>query len=184
MKRRVNALNTSLRILIPVAMFALVLLPSVPATRGQVSGDAAATSDARLTVMSKELLEGVSVAPEASSLNVHGDLRAPEASGAEGVYQELFRVDASAADSIAPASELERIGIVPVGQTTYTLADGTVAEYPYGVARIEFMGEMKEGRVIFGPEDVQPTLGASALEAIGFTVDRESQTLKRAPAVE
>ena len=179
MKRRVNALNTSLRILTPLALAALVLLPGVSATRGQTSGEAAA--DARLTVMSKELLEGASVA---GSLNVHGDLRAPEGSGAEGVYQELFRVDTSASDSIAPASALESIGIVPVGQTTYTLADGTVAELPYGIARIEFMGEMKEGRVIFGPEDVQPTLGTSALEAIGFAVDHETQTLKRLPAVE
>lgn len=180
MKRRLNVLNTSLHILTVLALAALVLLPGVSATRGQTSNDAAA-SDARLTVMSKELLEGISVA---ESLNVHGDLRAPEGSDATGVYQELFRVDTSAADSIAPASELERIGIVPVGQTTYTLADGTAVELPYGIARIEFMGEMKEGRVIFGPEDVQPTLGTSALEAIGFTVDRETQTLKRAPSVE
>lgn len=180
MKRHGNVLNTSLRILTTLALAALVLLPGLYVTRGQTSVDAAA-SDTRLTVMSKELLEGASVA---DALNVHGDLRAPEGSGAEGVYQELFRVDASATDSIAPASELERIGIVPVGQTSYTLADGTAVELPYGIARIEFMGEMKEGRVIFGPEDVQPTLGTSALEAIGFTVDRETQTLKRTPAPE
>jgi len=30
----------------------------------------------------------------------------------------------------------------------YELADGTVKEYPYGLARIEFMGEMTAGQVI------------------------------------
>jgi predicted aspartyl protease len=179
MKRRVDVLNTSIRILIPLTLAVMVLLPCVPTTQAQMSDETAAPSDVQLTVMSKELLDGIQVGANASSLNVHGDIRALEDSNGEGVYQELFSVNTGAADSIAPASELEKIGVVPAGQTMYTLPDGTVAEYSFGLARIEFMGEMKEGRIIFGPEDVKPTLGVSALESIGFTVDPETQTLKR-----
>src|SRR5438132_11381943 len=102
--------------------------------------------------MSQELLEGIAGGQEPGRFHVHGDLRAAEGAAGEGVYQELFRVDSGDADSIASASELEKIGIVPAGQTRYTLPDGTVAESSFGIARIEFMGEMKEGRVIFGPE--------------------------------
>jgi hypothetical protein len=35
---------------------------------------------------------------------------------------------------MAPASELARAGIVPVGRKTYELADGTRVEYTFGLA--------------------------------------------------
>ncbi len=151
----------------------LLILPSVSGTQS--------APESREIISSQELLEGASVNGEARY--VFGDLRAQEASAdGELVYQETFRIDAGTADSIAPASELEGIGVERAGQTSCTLADGTIGECSFGNARIEFMGEMREGRVIFGPEDVQPTLGLSALQAIGFTVDPETQTLKRASA--
>ena len=70
-----------------------------------------------------------------------------------------------------------------MGRTTYELADGTLHEYSFGLAQIEFMGEVTAGRVIFGPKDVEPILGATALESVGITVDPTSQTLKRLPAI-
>jgi predicted aspartyl protease len=150
-------------------------------TQAYTSGDDDPPGNVPISVMSQELLEGMAVGAQ---LHVQGDFRAVEGAGGEGVYQELLGVNTSAADSIAPASELERIGIVPVGQTSYTLPDGRVAEYSYGIARIEFLGEMKEGRVVFGPEGVQPSIGLSALQAIGFTVDSATQTLNRLPSAE
>ena len=172
MMKRTNVLNTSARRLLPLAL-CLVVLQLAYAAVAQTDD-----SDSRLTVMSREQLEGAAVGAEAASLHVQGGVR-----GAEGVYEELFGIDASAADSIAPSSALEAIGVVPAGQTACTLADGSAGECPYGVASIEFMGETKEGRVIFGPEGVRPTLGRSALEAIGFSVDPATQTLRRqAPA--
>jgi len=36
----------------------------------------------------------------------------------------------------------------------YELADGTVHEYRFGLAQIEFMGEVTAGRVVFGPDNV------------------------------
>ena len=98
-------------------------------------------------------------------------------------YTADFLVDTGAIDSMAPASELSRIGIQRVGQRRYELADGTVHEYAFGLARIEFMGEITAGRVIFGPEGVEPLLGATALESAGMIVDPGTQTLKRLPTV-
>jgi hypothetical protein len=46
----------------------------------------------------------------------------------------------------------------------YELADGTVKEYPYGLVRIEFMGETTAGRVIFGAPGSEPILAVTALE--------------------
>lgn len=101
----------------------------------------------------------------------------------DGVYEATFLVDTSATDTFAPASELRRIGVEPVGRTAYELADGTLQEYPFGLVQIEFMGEITAGRVIFGPDDAEPLLGVTALESVGITVDPTSKTLKRLPAI-
>ncbi|MCG8607251.1 hypothetical protein MJD09_19985 [bacterium] len=49
-----------------------------------------------------------------------------------------------------PADELEKIGVPRVGKMAYELADGTIKHYSFGLAQIEFMGEITAGRVIFG----------------------------------
>jgi len=90
-------------------------------------------------------------------------------------YEAVFLVDTGATDSLVPAPELEKIGIKKEGKMSYELADGTVKEYPYGLARIEFMGETTAGRVIFG--------GVTALESVGIIVDPANKTLKRLPAI-
>ena len=98
-------------------------------------------------------------------------------------YEALFLVEMGATDSLAPTSALEKIGIRSVGRTTYELADGTLQEYPFGLGQIEFMGEVTAGRIIFGPENAEPILGATALESVGITVDPTNRTLKRLPAI-
>ncbi len=103
--------------------------------------------------------------------------------GADASYEADFLVDTGATDSLAPARELRRIGVTPAGRMAYELADGTVHEYAFGLARIEFMGEVTAGRVLFGPDDVEPLLGVTALESVGITVDPASRTLKRLPAI-
>ncbi len=45
------------------------------------------------------------------------------------------------------------------------------------------MGEITAGRVIFGPQDVEPLLGITALESVGITIDPTNRTLKRLPAI-
>ena len=72
--------------------------------------------------------------------------------------------------------------MVPVGKTAYELANGSVAEYEFGLVRIEFMGEVTAGRAIFGPAGSEPLLGTTALESVGILVDPTHKTLKRLPA--
>src|SRR5258708_9553222 len=98
-------------------------------------------------------------------------------------YQADFLVDTGATDCVAPASKLERAGIRRRGRMAYELADGSTVEYHFGLAEIEFMGELTAGRVIFGPEDCEPLLGVTALESVGIVVDPVSQRLKRLPAI-
>ena len=98
-------------------------------------------------------------------------------------YEADFLVDTGATDCMAPASKLRRAGVRPRGRMTYELANGSTVEYDFGLAEIEFMGELTSGRVIFGPEKCEPLLGVTALESVGIVVDPATQRLKRLPAV-
>ncbi len=98
-------------------------------------------------------------------------------------YEDEFLVDTGATDSLAPAAELQKIGIQPAGMTVYELADGSVAECQFGLAEISFMGEVTAGRIIFGPDEAEPLLGVTALESVGITIDPANRTLKRLPAI-
>ena len=98
-------------------------------------------------------------------------------------YEAVFLVDTGATDSMVPGDELDKIGIRREGKMSYELADGTVKEYPFGLARIEFMGEITAGRVIFGTPECEPLLGVTALESVGIVVDLANKTLKRLPAI-
>ena len=102
---------------------------------------------------------------------------------AKDKYEADFLIDTGATDCLAPAGVLEDVGIKPIGKMTYELADGQTREYRFGLAVIEFMGEITSGRVIFGPEDAEPILGVTALESVGILVDPVKQTLKRMPAI-
>jgi len=98
-------------------------------------------------------------------------------------YQSDFLVDTGATDSMAPTSELHKIGLRPVGQMTYELANGHIEQYEFGLAQISFMNETTAGRVIFGPDNIEPILGVTALESAGITIDPANQQLKRLPAI-
>lgn len=98
-------------------------------------------------------------------------------------YEALFLVDTGATDSMAPRKRLEKIGVKKEGKMAYELADGSVKEYPFGLVRIEFMGETTAGRIIFGDEDCEPLLGVTVLESVGIVVDPANKTLKRLPAI-
>src|SRR5213592_227124 len=60
-------------------------------------------------------------------------------------FESLFLVDTGTTDSMAPSDELEKLGVKQEGKMAYELADGTVREYPFGLVRIEFMGETTAG---------------------------------------
>jgi clan AA aspartic protease len=94
-------------------------------------------------------------------------------------YRSKFLVDSGATDTMAPAVELRKIGVLPVGKNSYELADGSMHEFDFGLVEIVFMGDITAGRVIFGPDDAEPLLGVTALESVGIVIDPANQTLKR-----
>jgi hypothetical protein len=59
--------------------------------------------------------------------------------GSKDTFEANFLVNTGAMHSMAPASELRRVGIQPVGKRVYELASGELREYEYGHAEMWFM---------------------------------------------
>lgn len=97
-------------------------------------------------------------------------------------FEDEFLVDTGAIDCLAPASKLDKAGIRAEGKDVYELANGQLVEYPYGFARVLFMGAETVSKVIFGPEGCEPLLGVVALESTGIGIDPTTQALKRMAA--
>lgn len=98
-------------------------------------------------------------------------------------WRGSFMVDTGATDSLVPRRRLEAIGIEPESRRAYVLANGGKVEIDVAVARIELMGEMVGGTVLFGDDDAEPLLGVTALESLGIEVDPLNRRLRKLPAV-
>jgi predicted aspartyl protease len=102
---------------------------------------------------------------------------------ADVAYQAEFLVDTGATDSMAPTSELERIGITRVGHKTYEAGGRSEARIRVRVGADRAHGRGDSGGVLFGPDGIEPLLGVTALESMGITIDPASGTLRRLPAI-
>ena len=100
----------------------------------------------------------------------------------EKVWEGLFLVDTGAIDCVAPRHHLESIGLFPLGQRIYGLADGSEVRLDVAGGQIEFMGDVTWGTIFFGDNDAEPLLGVTALESVGIEVDPRNQTLRRLPS--
>ncbi len=98
-------------------------------------------------------------------------------------WEGRFLVDTGATDSLVPRQHLEAIGLAPEARRTYILADGSEVHLEVAVARIELLGGIVGGTVLFGNPDAEPLLGVTALESLGIEVDPLNQQLKKVPAV-
>ena len=92
----------------------------------------------------------------------------------------LTMVDTGVFNSMLPASLLRRLGLEPLEQETYTLADGSEVEYDLGVANFGIDEREWPCPVVFGP-DGQYLLGATTLEIFRLMVDPVDERLVRKP---
>jgi clan AA aspartic protease len=97
-------------------------------------------------------------------------------------FVDEFLVDTGAVDCLVPASKLKKAGVKQEGKSVYELANGEPVEYPYGFARVSFMGSETVAQVIFGPENAEPILGVVALENTGIGVDPRTKQLHKMTA--
>ena len=90
-------------------------------------------------------------------------------------------VDTSAIDSMVPASLLQQLHVRPLWSVLCVLADGSEREYDRGIARLAIENIEAPCPVLFGNEDSNCLLGATALEIFNLMVDPVEQRLIRRP---
>jgi aspartyl protease family protein len=94
-----------------------------------------------------------------------------------------FLIDSGAVYSVVPAPVLDRLGIRPLLQQEFRLADGSKITRNKGVAVFK-CGERAGGAdVIFGEEGDSTLLGALTLEALGFSLDPLRRELRPLPMI-
>ena len=92
-----------------------------------------------------------------------------------------FLVDSGAIYSVVPTPILERLGIKPLTEQEFRLANGDKIVRKKGVALYKYGDRMGGADVIFGEEGDSVLLGAFTLEALGLSLDPLRRELKPFP---
>jgi len=92
-----------------------------------------------------------------------------------------FLIDSGATYSVVPSAVLERLGIRPLCEQEFRLADGTRIVRKKGVALFKYGERIGGADVIFGEDGDSVLLGAMTLEALGFSLDPLRRELKPLP---
>ena len=92
-----------------------------------------------------------------------------------------FLIDSGAVYSVVPAEILEGLGIRPLTEQTFRLADGTRISRQKGVAVFKYGDRIGGADVIFGEEGDYSLLGAFTLEALGLSLDPLRRELRQLP---
>lgn len=94
-----------------------------------------------------------------------------------------FLIDSGTIYSVVPAPVLERLGIGPLVEQKFRLADGTSITRKKGGALFKYGDRIGVADVIFGEEADSILLGAFTLEALGLALDPLRRELRPLPMI-
>lgn len=94
-----------------------------------------------------------------------------------------FLIDSGAIYSVVPEPVLEKLGIRPLMEQEFRLADGSKIVRKKGVAFFRHGDRAGGADVIFGEEGDSTLLGAFTLEALGLSLDPLKRELKPLPMI-
>lgn len=92
-----------------------------------------------------------------------------------------FLIDSGAVYSVVPIPILEKLGIKPLTEEEFRLANGEKVVRQKGIALFRYGDKVGGADVIFGEEGDQQLLGALTLEALGLVLDPLKRELKPLP---
>lgn len=92
-----------------------------------------------------------------------------------------FLIDSGATYSVVPTPVLERLGIRPLTEQVFRLANGDRITRKKGGAVFKYGDRIGTADVIFGEEGDSSLLGAFTLEALGLTLDPLRRELRDLP---
>lgn len=94
-----------------------------------------------------------------------------------------FLIDSGAIYSVVPTQILERLGIRPLAEQEFRLANGAKIVRKKGIALFKYGDRIGGADVIFGEEGDSVLLGAFTLEALGLVLDPLRRELKPLPMI-
>jgi clan AA aspartic protease len=94
-----------------------------------------------------------------------------------------FLIDSGAIYSVVPAPILDKLGIKPLSQQEFRLADGTKIVRRKGAAVFKYGDRIGGADVVFGVEDDHVLLGALTLAALGLFLNPLTRELKLLPMI-
>lgn len=92
-----------------------------------------------------------------------------------------FLIDSGAIYSVVPTPILEELGIQPLAEETFRLADGSKIVRKKGIALFRYGERVGGADVVFGEAGDSVLLGALTLEALGLALDPLKRELKPLP---
>ena len=92
-----------------------------------------------------------------------------------------FLIDSGAIYSVVPTPILERLGIKPLAEQEFRLANGVKIVRKKGIALFKYGERIGGADVIFGEEGDATLLGAFTLEALGLALDPLRRELRPIP---
>jgi predicted aspartyl protease len=94
-----------------------------------------------------------------------------------------FMVDSGAIYTVAPATVLNELGIKPISEETFWLANGEKIIRKRGGAFFKYGSKVGIADVVFGEEGDSNLLGATTLESLGLALDPFRRELKPMPMI-
>jgi predicted aspartyl protease len=94
-----------------------------------------------------------------------------------------FLIDSGAIYSVVPATILAELGITPLAEQSFRLADGSKITRKKGGAVFKYRDQIGVADVIFGEPGDSTLLGAFTLEALGLALDPLRRELKPLPMI-
>ena len=94
-----------------------------------------------------------------------------------------FLIDSGAIYSVVPTAILINLGIRPLTEQEFRLADGSKISRKKGVAVFKYGDRIGGADVIFGEEGDSQLLGAFTLEALGLALDPLKRELRPLPMI-
>jgi clan AA aspartic protease len=94
-----------------------------------------------------------------------------------------FLIDSGVVYSVAPTAVLEQLGIKPLTNAVFRLADGTKITRKRGGAVFKYGDRIGVADVVFGEEGDSHLLGATTLESLGLSLDPLRRDLNPLPMI-
>ncbi len=94
-----------------------------------------------------------------------------------------FLIDSGAIYSVVPAKILASLGIKPLAEQSFRLADGCKITRKKGGAMFKYGDQVGVADVIFGEKGDSTLLGAFTLEALGLVLDPLKRELRPLPMI-